>query len=179
MIRVTMTSELSQKRSNAITYFTCSPGDVFFSRIVHRSFFFYPVAASMFMKSARNLWVRAFTRSFEMTWIFKARNTVKTWQLSWCSAVIYRKHWQRAFELKFRLTVFLFFLETCGKDHGNSFSWLVEKRIWIVCIEALWLSAFKTFSCALTNNRIILKPGVRFFKLNNIFYMIFEFEDYR
>ena len=99
-----------------------------------------------------------------MTCIFKARNTVKTWHLSWCSAVIYRKHWQSAFELKFRLIVFLFFLKTWVKDHGNSFSRLLEKRIWIVCIEALWLAAFETFSCALTNKRIILKPGDRIFK---------------
>ena len=177
MIRVTMTSELSQKWSNAITYFTCSPGNIFFSKIVHRSFFLQQLPRCSW--SLRKIYESERLQD-SLRWqalLRLERNIVKTWQ-SWCSAVIYRKHWQSAFELKFRLILFLFFLKTCVKDHGNSFSRLLEKRIWIVCIEALWLAAFETFSCALTNNRIILKPGDRFFK-NNIFYMTFEFEDYR
>ena len=49
-----MTSELSQNQSNAITYFTCSPGDIFFFQDRAQELF-SPVAASMFMKFAQNL----------------------------------------------------------------------------------------------------------------------------
>ena len=57
MIRVVMTSELSQQRNDAITYLTCS------SICRHRELFFQnryrelfpPIAASMFVKFKRNL----------------------------------------------------------------------------------------------------------------------------
>ena len=57
MISVAMTSELSQQRNGAITYFTCSS----FSRreelvFQNRSLeLFPPIAASMFVKFKRNL----------------------------------------------------------------------------------------------------------------------------
>ena len=74
----------------------------------------------------------------EMLWneVFMVRNTVKNGQ-SWCLAVICRK--QSAFDMLFYLTVVSIFLKTCVKDHEDSSSRLLERRIWLVCIEALLL----------------------------------------
>ena len=62
------------------------------------------------------------------------RNTEKNGQ-SWWLAVICRK--QSAFDMLFYLTVVSIFLKTCVKDHEDSSSRLQERRIWLVCIEAL------------------------------------------
>ena len=74
----------------------------------------------------------------EILWneVFMVRNTVKNGQ-SWCLAVICRK--QSAFDMLFYLTVVSIFLKTCVKDHEDSSSGLLERRIWLVCIEALLL----------------------------------------
>ena len=61
------------------------------------------------------------------------RNTVKNGQ-SWCSAVICRK--RSAFDMQFHLIVVSIFL----KDHGDSSSRLLERRISLLCIEALLLA---------------------------------------
>ena len=57
--------------------------------------------------------------------------------LSWSLAVIYRK--RSAFETQFHLIVVSIFLKTCEKVHGaeDSFSRLQERRIWLICFEAL------------------------------------------
>ena len=68
---------------------------------------------------------------------FVVRNTVKNGQ-SWCSAVICRK--RSAFDMQFHLIVVSIFLKTCVKDHGDSSSRLLERRVWLVCIEALLLA---------------------------------------
>ena len=54
------------------------------------------------------------------------RNTVKNGQ-SWCSAVICRK--RSAFDMQFHLVVVSIFLKTGVKDHGDSSSRLLERRI--------------------------------------------------
>ena len=59
------------------------------------------------------------------------RNTVKTGQYR-CSTVICRK--RRASEMQFHLLVVSVFLKTHVKDHGDSFSRLLERRICLVCI---------------------------------------------
>lgn len=46
----------------------------------------------------------------------------------WCSTIIYVK--QRTFEMWFHLMV---------PDRGDSFSWLLEREIWLSCIEVLLL----------------------------------------
>ena len=69
--------------------------------------------------------------------VFMARNTVEDGQ-SWCSTVICTK--QSAFDMQFYLIVDLIFLKTCVKDHGDTSSRLLERRIWLVCIGALLLA---------------------------------------
>ena len=69
--------------------------------------------------------------------VFMVRNTVKNWP-TWYSAVICRK--RRAFVMQSHLMVVSIFLKTCVKDHGDSSSRLLERRIWLVCIEALLLA---------------------------------------
>ena len=54
------------------------------------------------------------------------RNTVKSGQ-SLCSAVICRK--RSAFDMQFHLKVVSIFLNTCVKDHGDSSSRLLERKI--------------------------------------------------
>ena len=44
-----------------------------------------------------------------------------------------------AFDMLFYLTVVSIFLKTCVKDREDSSSRLLERRIWLVCIEALLL----------------------------------------
>ena len=73
---------------------------------------------------------------------FVDRNTIKNGQ-SWCSAVICRK--RSAFDMQFHLIVVSIFLKTCVKDQGDSSSRLLERRIWLVCIEALLLAVCKHF----------------------------------
>ena len=58
---------------------------------------------------------------------FMVRNTVKNGQ-SWCSTVICTK--RSAFDMQFHLIVVSIFLKTCEKDHWDTFSRLLERRIW-------------------------------------------------
>ena len=75
----------------------------------------------------------------EIFWdeVFVVRNTVKNGQYC-CLAVICRK-WS-AFDMQFHLIVVSIFLKTCVKDHGDTSSRLLERRIWLVCIKALLLA---------------------------------------
>ena len=43
--------------------------------------------------------------------------------------------------MQFQLIVVSIFLKTCVKDHGDSFSRLLERSVCIVCIKALILLA--------------------------------------
>ena len=54
------------------------------------------------------------------------RNTVKNGQTS-CLAVICRK--RGAFDMQFHLIVVSIFLKPCVKDHGDSSSQLLERRV--------------------------------------------------
>ena len=83
-------------------------------------------------------------RVIEIFWdkVFMVRNTVKKGQ-SWCSAIMCRK--RSAFDMQFHLIVVSIFLKRCVKDHGDSPSRLLERRIWLVCIEALLLAVCKHF----------------------------------
>ena len=74
--------------------------------------------------------------------LFIVRNTVKSGQ-SWCSAVICRQ--RGAFDMQFHLIVVSIFLKTFVKDHGVSSSRLLERRVWLVCIEVLLLAVCKHF----------------------------------
>ena len=65
------------------------------------------------------------------------RNTVKNGQYC-CLAVTCRKC--SAFDRQFHLIVVSIFLKTCVKDHGDSSSGLLERRVLLVCIEALLLA---------------------------------------
>ena len=49
------------------------------------------------------------------------------------------------FDMQFHLIVVSIFLKTCVKDHGDSSSRLLERRIWLVCIQALLLAVCKHF----------------------------------
>ena len=75
----------------------------------------------------------------EIFWaqVFMVRNTVKNGQ-SWCSTVICTK--RSAFGMQFHPIVVSIFLKTCVKDHWDTFSRLLERRIWLVCIKALLLA---------------------------------------
>ena len=75
----------------------------------------------------------------EIFWdeVFMIRNTVKSGQYC-CLAVICRK-W-RAFVMQFHLIVVSIFLKTCVEDHGDSSSRLLERRVLLVCMEALLLA---------------------------------------
>ena len=73
---------------------------------------------------------------------FVVRNTIKNGQ-SWCSAVICRK--RSACDMQFHLIVLSIFLKPFVRDQGDSSSRLLERRFWLVCIEALLLAVFWTF----------------------------------
>ena len=75
----------------------------------------------------------------EIFWeeVFLFRNTVENGQ-SWCSTVICAK--RSAFDMQFHLIVVSIFLKTCVKDHGDTSSRLLERRIWLVRIGALLLA---------------------------------------
>ena len=105
---------------------TCS------SKIVHESFFLqYDWCSSSLSEICKSV--------IEIFWeeVFMFRNTVKNGQ-SWCSTVICAK--RSAFDMQFHLIVVSIFLKTCVKDHGDSSSRLLERRVWLVCIEALLLA---------------------------------------
>ena len=80
--------------------------------------------------------VRALSRYFGKKFVM-VRNTVKNWQ-SWCSTVICAK--RSAFDMQFHLILVSIFLKTCVKDHGDSSSRLLERRVLLVCIKALLLA---------------------------------------
>ena len=71
------------------------------------------------------------------------RNIVKTGK-SWSSAIICRK--QSTFEVQFLLILVSIVWKTCVKDHRDSFSRFLERRIWLVCIKALLVSSFVNIS---------------------------------
>ena len=86
--------------------------------------------------------------------------TVKYWQYC-CLAVICRK-WS-AFDMQFHLRVVSILLKTCVKDHVDGSSRLLERRVWLLCIEALWFVVLWTFWSSLSNWPIIFKPLDWFF----------------
>ena len=98
---------------------------------------FPPIAASVFVKFKRNKSVRALSRYCGMKF-FMVRNSNKWTILISCLAVICRK--QSAFHMQFHLLVVSIFLKRCVKDHGDSSNGLLERRIWLVFIEALLLA---------------------------------------
>ena len=95
------------------------------------------IATSMFMHFKQNLLDRY--RDI----LFMVRDIVKTGQ-SWCSVIICRK--QSTFEGQFLLILVSIFWKTCVKDHRESFSRFLERRIWLVCITALLVSSFVNIS---------------------------------
>ena len=102
------------------------------SQIVHTSFFLQqPLRCSSRLSEICE-------RVIEIFWdeVFMVRYTVKDGQ-SWCSAAICRK--RSAFDMQW-LVVLSILLKRCVKDHGDSFSRLQERRVWLVCIEALLLT---------------------------------------
>ena len=106
---------------------------------------FPPIAALMFVKFKRKS-IRALSRYIGRTYLWL--ETVKNGQYC-CLAVICRK-WS-AFDIQFHLIVVSIFLKTCVKDHGDSFSRLLERWIWLLCIEARFLTVLQTFWSSLTN----------------------------
>ena len=91
--------------------------------------------------------VRALSRYFGMKFLLLEIRQKK--KKSWCFDVICRK--RSAFDMQFHLIVISIFLKTGVKDQGDSSSRLLERRIWLVCIEALLLAVFWTFWSTLTN----------------------------
>ena len=75
----------------------------------------------------------------EIFWdkVFIVRNTVKNGQYC-CLAVTCRK--LSAFDMKFHLIVVSIFLKSMWKVMGDSSSRLLERRVWLVCIEELLLA---------------------------------------
>ena len=63
-----------------------------------------------------------------------ARNAVNNGQYC-CLAVICEK--SSAFDMQFQLIVVSIFLKTCVKYHLDSSNRLLERRVLLVCIEAL------------------------------------------
>ena len=119
MIRVTRTSELSQQRNDAITYFTCSLiswyWELFFH---HRSRELYPpIAASMFVKAKS---VKALSRYFGIKFL-QLEIRLETGQ-SYCSAIILN-----AFDIQFHFIVVPIFLKTSIKDDGDGSTRLLER----------------------------------------------------
>ena len=104
-------------------------------KIVYGSFFLQqrPLCAWSLSEICKNV--------IEIFWdeVFMVRNIVKNGR-TWCSAVICRK--QSAFDVQFHLIVVSILLKTCVKDHGDNSSRLLERRIWLVCIEVLLLAVF-------------------------------------
>ena len=139
MIMVTTTSELTSKqRNDAITYFICRRNSQHWELLFQNRSreLWLPIVASEFLQFEGNLW--ECYRDILGWSFYGVRNTLKTGQ-SWCLAVFYRK--RSAFEMKLQLIVVSIFLKKYVKDHGDSCSRLLERRIWLVCIEALFLAA--------------------------------------
>ena len=136
MIRAAMTLELSSQRNDAITYFTCSS----LSRHLESStgaFLHYRPRCSWNLSEIC-------MRVIEIFWdeVFMVRNRIKNGQ-SWCLAVICRK--RSASDIQFHLIVVSIFLKTCVKNHGDSSSQLLERRVWLVRIKALLSGCCKLF----------------------------------
>ena len=80
------------------------------------------------------------------------RNTLKNGQ-SWCSTVICAK--RSAFDMQFHLIVVSIFLKTCVKDHGDTSSQLLERRIWLVWNKS---ALIHTNQILLSTNRLEVSP---------------------
>ena len=63
-----------------------------------------------------------------------ARNAVKNGQ--YCCLSVICKNW-RAFDIQFHRLVLSIFFKTSVKDHLDSSNRLLERGVWLVCIEAL------------------------------------------
>ena len=142
MIRVAMTLELSSQRNDAIAYFTCSGLsrhlELFFQNHSQELFLHYRPWSSWSLSEICVSVIDIFWHE-----VFMVRNTIKNGQY-WCLAVICRK--QSASNMQFHLIVVSIFLKTCVKNHGDSSSQLLERRVWLVRIKALLLGCCKLFS---------------------------------
>ena len=93
------------------------------SKIVRGSFFLlYRPRCSRSLSGICKSVIEIFWDTF-----FMVRNTVKNGQ-SGCFAVICRN--RIAFDMQFHLIVVSICLKTCVKDHGDSSSRLLERRVW-------------------------------------------------
>ena len=94
------------------------------SKIVHGSFFLQwrPRCSWSLSEICKSL--------IEIFWdeVFMVRNS-KKWTVT-CTK-------RSALDMQFHLTVFSTFFKTCVKDHGDSSSRLLERRVWLVCINSL------------------------------------------
>ena len=110
----------------------CSP------KIVHESFFLQYRPQCLWSLS------KICTSVIEIFWdeVFIVRNALKNGQY-WCLAVICRK--LSALDIQFHLIVVSILLKACVKDHGDSSSRLLERRVWLVCIEELFWAVLSTF----------------------------------
>ena len=103
------------------------------SKIVYESFFLQ-------QRPRYSSGLREICKSFiEIFWghVFTVKNIVKNGQ-SWCLAIIWRK--ERVFDMQILPHSSFNLFKTCVKDHEDSSSRLLERRIWLVCIEALLLA---------------------------------------
>ena len=100
-------------------------------KIVHGSFFLqYPPRCSWSLREICKILIEVFWDE-----VFMVTNTLRTGQ-SWCPAAICRKC---ALEMQFYVVLVSIFLKTCVKNHEDSSSRLLERRIWLPCIESLLL----------------------------------------
>ena len=68
------------------------------------------------------------------------RNTVKMDNLDVWPLSVEKEELKSAFDMQFHRIVVSIFLKTCVKDHGDSSSRLLERRVLLACIEALLLA---------------------------------------
>ena len=147
MIRVTVTSELSQQWNDDITYFLYR--HIFwvlelFSKIVNGRFF-PPITATMFVKFERNLWehYRDILGWSLYGWKFSITvDNVNVWLLSLKTKCFWNT-----------------LLKRVWRDRGDSSSQLQKRAIWSVYIVVHLLVFCKCFgNLTLTKEQIILKP---------------------
>ena len=167
MIRVAMTSELSQQRNDAITYFTSAI--ILGIGNLTKSFtgaFFSNTVASMFVKFKQNL-----KSVIEIFWneVFIIRNTVRKGK-SWCLAVICRK--RSAFDMQFNLIVVLIYLKTCVKDRRDSSAPIARKKDLISMYQGPLVSRLVNISVYFTKLANNFQPNDRFFKRIQILLVI-------
>ena len=118
------------------------------SKIVHGKLFPPPIASATFVRSLSRIDLQEI--GIFRDEVFMVRKTVKNGR-SWCSAVIHKK--RSAFDMQSHLIVVSILLKTWGKDQGDSSSRLLERRIWLLCIEALLLAVLETFRFTLLTIR--------------------------